>query len=416
MPSLEEMKRRKRALESLVPSLSVDDVPASTDIDLSGADIVAPAVGGLRLPESDVSEWAAPPPPPAPRVDSAPPLVSADVEAPAMKSPGLREARGMDSRAQLRRALELAGRQVSAGLLNQRPPSQADLVTQPGRYTEEAQGDFNNDVRQQMERRRDALAALRESNTAKTLDYNMQELARRKAQDETGLDFKKKQLDTTVDEKAKDRAAKEAAAEAKRQAAIAAAKTAAAKAAKAAEDQKKAGGLKTADDLRKEFNALPEVKDYKDVDTAVKKVEAAAKDVSAAGDLALIYAYMRVLDPGSSVKEGEFQAAAQAGGAGDRLVASIGKAMSGERLSPDQRADFLSHAQTLREAQRSRAQGAAEKYRGIASKRGADPNDVVEEGEAKPSTIQMRFPDGSVHPVPQAKLDAARRRGGIPVP
>lgn len=415
MPSLEEMKRRKRALESLVPSLSVDDVPASTDIDLSGADAVAPAVGGLQLPESDPSEWAPPPPPKAPAVDSAPPLVAADV-APETKLPSLRDARGMDSRASLRRALELAGRQVTAGLLNQRPPSQADLVTQPGRYAAEAQGDINNDLRTQMEKRRDALAALRESNTAKTLDYNMQELARRKAQDEAGLDFKKTQLSTTVDEKAKDRAAKEAEAEKKRQAAIAAAKAKAAKAAKAAEDAKKAGGMKTADELRKEYNALPEVKDYKDVDTAVKKVEAAANDVSAAGDLALIYAYMRVLDPGSSVKEGEFQAAAQAGGAGDRLVASIGKAMSGERLSPDQRADFVKHAQTLREAQRSRAQGAAEKYRGIATKRGADPNDVVEEGEAKPSTIKMRFPDGSTHPVPQDKLDAARRKGGVPVP
>jgi hypothetical protein len=60
-------------------------------------------------------------------------------------------------------------------------------------------------------------------------------------------------------------------------------------------------------ELRKEFNALPEVKAYRDI---IPVVEAARSSPDTrAGDLQLAYAVGKVLDPNSVVREGEFKMA-----------------------------------------------------------------------------------------------------------
>ena len=129
--------------------------------------------------------------------------------------------------------------------------------------------------------------------------------------------------------------------------------------------------------LRKEFNALPEVKQFQEVDTAFRKIQAAAKNHSAAGDLSLIFAYMKVLDPGSTVREGEFANAQAAAGADQRLLGAIKKVQSGERLSDEQRADFVRQAGQLYEAHRSQFSSSAKRYQGFATKKGLAPEDVA---------------------------------------
>ena len=51
----------------------------------------------------------------------------------------------------------------------------------------------------------------------------------------------------------------------------------------------------------------------------------AAKDAppSGASDIALLYGYMKVLDPGSTVREGEFATASNAGGIPDKIVTPV---------------------------------------------------------------------------------------------
>jgi hypothetical protein len=72
-----------------------------------------------------------------------------------------------------------------------------------------------------------------------------------------------------------------------------------------------------------------------------------AKDPSAAGDLALIFAYMKMLDPGSTVREGEFANAQNAAGVPDQIKNFYNRVMSGERLNTRQRADFTSRARGI---------------------------------------------------------------------
>lgn len=99
--------------------------------------------------------------------------------------------------------------------------------------------------------------------------------------------------------------------------------------------------------LRKEFVGLRPVKEFSDQSSAFGRVLASAKNPSAAGDLALIFNYMKVLDPGSTVREGEFATAQNAGGVDSRARAIYNSVIDGTRLDATQRADFLNRATML---------------------------------------------------------------------
>jgi hypothetical protein len=86
---------------------------------------------------------------------------------------------------------------------------------------------------------------------------------------------------------------------------------------------------------------------YRKVEEAYSRIAASAQDPSAAGDLALIFNYMKMLDPGSTVREGEFATAQNAGGVDQRVQSFYNRIVNGERLTPDQRADFVRRAEML---------------------------------------------------------------------
>ena len=95
---------------------------------------------------------------------------------------------------------------------------------------------------------------------------------------------------------------------------------------------------------RKEFASLPPVKQFSDQTSAYGRVVASVDDPSPSGDLALIFNFMKVLDPGSVVREGEFATAQNAGGIDQRTRSLYNRITSGERLTPEQRADFADRA------------------------------------------------------------------------
>ena len=111
-------------------------------------------------------------------------------------------------------------------------------------------------------------------------------------------------------------------------------------------------------DLRKEYVGLPATKDFAKQATAYDRVVKSADDPSAAGDLSLIFNFMKVLDPGSVVRESEFATAAgaraaltRAEGQGTPIPAIVAQALqrleTGQLLLPDQRQDFVSRAGML---------------------------------------------------------------------
>tara|TARA_R100000951_G_scaffold17554_1_gene13978 strand:- start:7155 stop:8759 length:1605 start_codon:yes stop_codon:yes gene_type:complete len=99
--------------------------------------------------------------------------------------------------------------------------------------------------------------------------------------------------------------------------------------------------------VRREFSGLSAVKSFEQQSAAYGRVVASAQDASAAGDLALIFNYMKVLDPGSTVREGEFATAQNSGGIDDRVRSIYNSVINGERLSIAQRNDFGDRATRL---------------------------------------------------------------------
>lgn len=97
--------------------------------------------------------------------------------------------------------------------------------------------------------------------------------------------------------------------------------------------------------LAKDFEA--ESKDFKTRVDAYNQIVASAENPSAAGDLSLIFGYMKMLDPNSVVRETEFANAENAAGVPERVRAQYNKALNGQRLTDSTRNDFLDRSTTL---------------------------------------------------------------------
>lgn len=132
-----------------------------------------------------------------------------------------------------------------------------------------------------------------------------------------------------------------------------------------------------AEKLRNEFNRLPEVKLYNEIEGHYKTMESAVQSPSAAGDIALVYNFMSLIDPGSHVLDGEQAQAQNAAGVPDRVRNQYNKLLTGERLTDDQRRDFLAQGRMSLTTHANQLNAAAERYTAIAKKSGADPEDVV---------------------------------------
>jgi hypothetical protein len=137
-----------------------------------------------------------------------------------------------------------------------------------------------------------------------------------------------------------------------------------------------------ADGLRKEFNSQPAVKAFNEVKISYEKMKKAAEKPSAAGDLALIFSMMKMLDPGSTVREGEFATAQNAAGVPERMRARWNQTLDGEVLTEDQRRDFMGQADSFYTSQKSAHDDEVKRYADIATKRGIAIDDVLGPGAA----------------------------------
>jgi hypothetical protein len=95
--------------------------------------------------------------------------------------------------------------------------------------------------------------------------------------------------------------------------------------------------------FRKEYN--DQTQPYQTVKSAYGRV--LSSDDSAVGDLSLIFGYMKMLDPGSVVREGEFATAQNAAGVPERIMNIYNKLITGERLNASQRNSFKGQAKNL---------------------------------------------------------------------
>jgi hypothetical protein len=141
--------------------------------------------------------------------------------------------------------------------------------------------------------------------------------------------------------------------------------------------------------MRKEWTGLN--KDFRSTVAAYQRVKASAGDPSAAGDLALIFNYMKILDPNSVVRESEFRSAEQAKAwlsktddlgipIPSAVRTMIQKAKPGQKgafLLPEQREDFVSRAEKLYASQTGQYEKRKAQFEDLAKRNKVDPRDVV---------------------------------------
>ena len=133
--------------------------------------------------------------------------------------------------------------------------------------------------------------------------------------------------------------------------------------------------ISTTTNLRKEY--ISNSGEFIKQRDAYNRIVTSGNQPSAAGDLALIFNYMKLLDPGSTVREGEFANAQNSGGVPDRILAQYNKVISGERLSESQRSDFLSRSQMLYNSAYQQQQQLTSSYKGLAEQYGINPDNVI---------------------------------------
>lgn len=127
-------------------------------------------------------------------------------------------------------------------------------------------------------------------------------------------------------------------------------------------------------------------KDFYAQRDAFNRISASASNPSPAGDLALIFNYMKMLDPGSTVREGEFANAQNAGSVPQQIQAQYNKVISGQRLAASQRTDFVSRAETLFNSAKKQQDVTVKEFTTRAAKYGVPADLVVRDTGASSST------------------------------
>lgn len=138
----------------------------------------------------------------------------------------------------------------------------------------------------------------------------------------------------------------------------------------------KTGGDRTvATNLRKEFRQETNDLKFKDVRDAWGRMEGAADTPT--GDLSIAYAYVKLLDPNSAVKEGELATTENTRGLSDKVLNAYNKVVNGKRLSENQRQGFLREGSTIYNNVANKQKELSSFYSGLASDSGVNPQDVI---------------------------------------
>jgi hypothetical protein len=129
---------------------------------------------------------------------------------------------------------------------------------------------------------------------------------------------------------------------------------------------------KVADNLRQEYFTRTKENKFIDVLNAYQKVTNTTD--TPAGDVSMIFAFMKMLDPTSVVREGEFATAEQTAGIPEQIVQQYNRALSGKRLTNNQRKAYQNEATRVFQVYQQRQAPIDAYYQGLAQRYGIDPS------------------------------------------
>lgn len=134
--------------------------------------------------------------------------------------------------------------------------------------------------------------------------------------------------------------------------------------------------LKAENQLRGEVNT--QVQRLNDLENAYGKVQQFATDPNAVSDIALVYSYMKLLDPTSTVRESEFQTAVNAMPLLQRYgLQRFNNLWTGELLSPQVRNDMMKTVNNLLTVERGNYKGMLNQYAAQAQRTQLDVRNIM---------------------------------------
>ncbi len=148
--------------------------------------------------------------------------------------------------------------------------------------------------------------------------------------------------------------------------------------------------FKQEQDARKDYIATPEVKAFNEMKSAYGQINAGLNAVSAAGDLTAATKFMKLLDPGSVVRESELYIAMDATGVLDKATNYYSRLSRGEKLTPSQREDFRNIATQLYKAAENTKLNYDKQYEEIARSNNLDPSKIIVNYNKKQPSTQPR--------------------------
>ena len=122
---------------------------------------------------------------------------------------------------------------------------------------------------------------------------------------------------------------------------------------------------------------IKQSKPYEDLRVNYQRIQAANQDNTGASDIAMVYSFMKMLDPTSVVRECEFATAQNAGGVSDQMRSMYNRAISGERLTPEIRASFVQQSTAQYQQQLQSYEQTRQTYRKLAEEYGISPERVT---------------------------------------
>jgi len=169
-------------------------------------------------------------------------------------------------------------------------------------------------------------------------------------------------------------------------------------------------------ELRREFGTLTQ--EYRTVRQAFQKVEASLAQGTGIGDVGGIFGVMKVFDPGSTVREGEAATVQNSGGVPETIRGLYNRVVTGERLTPAQRAEIVAVGRAQFGTYEQGYQSRVADFTRMASDYGIDPRNIVGGDEAPaPPRPRPNAPNRPRQPAPAspsaADVQAEMRRRGL---
>ena len=150
---------------------------------------------------------------------------------------------------------------------------------------------------------------------------------------------------------------------------------------------------KQAATLRKEFNSEAKNLGFKEVQSSWQKVSNANK--TGAGDLSIVYSFIKALDPTTAVREGEIDLTKAAESIPNRFIKAYQRAKEGKVISNELRNEMINEVGSIYNEKAKQQQQLNAFYTGLATDMGVSPKDVIGGvGEIKLAPISSKISQG----------------------